>query len=92
MTSTSQMAVFQLRNVTAASVKIPINRPAWKKAYGIPRNPVPITRFTMKKNPRAMLTVFGGWSGFLSLLHDSRSTMPVHIKRGQTCDSMAKPA
>lgn len=88
MTSTSQMAVLQLTNETTASVNIAGKRPAWKKANGIPRNPVPSTKFTMKKNPRKMLTVFGVSAlPALSFLHGRRSTKAVHIKRK---DSMTR--
>ena len=41
ITSTTHIAAFHARNVATVKVIIPVNKPAWKKANGMPRNPVP---------------------------------------------------
>lgn len=70
ITSTSQTAVDQLTIITTTSVAAPAITPAWKKANGIPRNPVPRMKFTTKKNPKKMFTVLGGLVlSLLVLLH-----------------------
>ena len=86
MTSTSQIAVFQLMNEIMASVNTPARRPAWKNAKGMPRNPVPRTKLTIKKKPMNMFTVFGRPSlpAVLSARHSNRSVTLVHTERRLT--------
>ena len=67
ITSSSQIAQFQLTNEITTKVAAPANKPALTKAKGILRNPVPTMKFSMKKKPRNMLTVFG-WSSLSSCL------------------------
>ena len=59
MTSSSHIAQFQLTNAAIAIVMMPGSIPPLTNEKGSPRNPIPTTRLSMKKNPRKMLTVFG---------------------------------